>query len=101
MRRDLNSVLKYKPSRDVHVLLHDSFNTECRAGILSANWADARYVAFANLDFIPGQIMQQGGPFDGQLWGGLALVILKAEPQPAVQLLGTSEWMQRKCARPD
>lgn len=101
VRRDLDSVLRYRPSRRVFVMMHDSFNGDCRAGMLAANWAGARHVAFVDLDFIHGKIVQQGGPFDGQLWGGLALVVLDPAPQPPAQLIASSDWMQRKCARAD
>jgi hypothetical protein len=98
VRRDLNSVLQFQPTRDVYVMMHDSFNPACRSGMLAADWATARHVSFADLDFIHGKVVQQGGPFDGELWGGLALLVLKAAPQPPVELLATSDWMQRKCA---
>lgn len=99
VQRDLNAILEYQPSRRVHVLMHDSFNAECRSGMLGAAWSSARHVAFADLDFIHGKIVQQGGPFDGELWGGLALLILDPAPQPPVQLFATSSIMQQKCAR--
>ena len=98
VRRDLDTVLRYQPARRVHVLLHDSFNPECRAGMLAANWAEARHVAFADLDFIHGKIVQQGGPFDGELWGGLALLVLEPAVQPVCQPQQTSGNMQRVCA---
>lgn len=98
VRCDLNAVLKYQPAREMFVLLHDSFNPECRRGMLAAEWSTARHVAFADLDFIHGKVVQQGGPFDGELWGGLALLVLHPDPQPPVQLLASSDWMQKKCA---
>lgn len=101
VQRDLDTILRYRPSRRVHVLMHDSFNSECRAGMLGADWAAARHVAFADLDFIHGKVVQQGGPFDGELWGGLALLILDPAPQPQVELYATSTWMQQRCSRAD
>lgn len=98
VRRDLDALLAYRPTRDVWVMMHDSFNPECRAGMLAANWAAARHVAFADLDFIHGKVVQQGGPFDGELWGGLSLVRLTPEEQPPVSLLATADWMQKRCA---
>ncbi len=98
VRHDLNAVLRYRPSRRVHVLLHDSFNPACRAGMLSADWAGARHVAFADLDFIHGKVVQQGGPFDGELWGGLALLVLDPEPQPANLPQQTGSHMQQICS---
>lgn len=98
VRTDLNTLLRYRPSRDVHILMHDSFNSECRSGMLSADWDSAHHVAFADLDFIPGKVVQQGGPFDGQLWGGLALVVLSPTPHAPLRPQVSADWMQRACA---
>jgi hypothetical protein len=101
VRHDLNTVLRYQPVRDVHVLLHDSFNPLCRAGMLGADWLTAEHVAFADLDFIPGKVVQQGTHFDGQLWGGLALVVLQPGRHSGRPPLATGAWMQQRCAASD
>jgi hypothetical protein len=73
VRRDIGCVLNYVPKKPLFVVIHDSFNPECRRGILEASWGKSPYAAWLDVDFVPGRIVENGGLFDGQLWGGLAL----------------------------
>jgi len=76
IKRDLNSVLAYVPKRPLFVMLHDSFNPECRRGMLEASWDTSPYVQWVDLDFVPGRIVENGSSSDGEQWGGLALAYL-------------------------
>ena len=71
--RDLQTVLRYAPSRNLVVMMHDSFNPECRLGMLEVDWESSPYLQWVDLDFIPGRIIEHGGGGDGELWGGLGL----------------------------
>lgn len=71
---DLNILLAYEPIRPVVVLMHDSFNPECRAGMLQANWQGAEHLHFVDIDFIPGRLIEHGGGGHGEMWGGLSLL---------------------------
>ena len=81
VRADLNAVLRYKPNRPIFVVFHDSFNPECRSGILSADWDDCPYVHYVEIDFIPGVFHFEA--FDTaparSMYGGLALALLLPE----------------------
>jgi hypothetical protein len=80
VRRDLNLVLDYKPRKPLFVMMHDSFNPECRRGILAANWAQSPHVAWVEVDFVPGRMIEgDDNPFRGELWGGLALGLMVPE----------------------
>lgn len=79
IKRDISCILSYVPQKPLFVLIHDSFNPECRRGMLEVNWTSSSYVHWVDIDFIPGRIVEQGGPFQGQMWGGLALAYLKPE----------------------
>src|SRR5271167_3677377 len=82
VRRDLNLVLKYRPCKPMIILAHDSGNEECRKGILAASWNANPYVHYVQCDFVPGQIIEhsiQNGR--GEVWGGLALAYLDAQPR--------------------
>ena len=81
VRRDLDIVLSYTPRSPLFVLMHNSFNPECRAGMLAARLQESPYVAWVDLDFIPGRSVEHGGGGDGELWGGLALVYLTPTPR--------------------
>lgn len=84
VRRDINLVLQYQPKQPMVILIHDSGNHDCRAGILSADWSANRHVHFVQCDFVPGQIVEhsiQNGR--GEVWGGLALAYLDPLPRSA------------------
>jgi glycosyltransferase involved in cell wall biosynthesis len=77
--RDIDSILDYVPKAPLFVLLHDSFNPDCRQGMRDAPWARSPHVQQVDLDFVPGRVVENGGPFDGQMWGGLAAAYLTPE----------------------
>jgi hypothetical protein len=91
VRTDINMLLKYKPTTSLYIIMHDSFNSECRRGLKLADWAACPYVHAVELDFVPGTI-NPSPSFRGQLWGGLALGILKPEPRKGrFEVTGKSE----------
>ncbi len=76
VKNDLNIVLSYIPQKPLFVMMHDSFNPECRRGILNADWNKCPYVQWVDLDFVPGCVIENGSTSDGEMWGGLALAYL-------------------------
>jgi hypothetical protein len=78
---DINAVLKHRPTRDVYVVFHDSFNPPARQGILKANWQQSPHVHFVEVDYVPGVFHHKA--FDtaeaGSMFGGLAVALLKPE----------------------
>jgi len=77
IKQDIGCLLPYIPQKPLLVVIHDSFNPGCRRGILEGGWEKSPYVSWLDIDFVPGRIMEDKGPFNGQLWGGLALAYLK------------------------
>ncbi|MDD4254486.1 MAG: glycosyltransferase [Methanofollis sp.] len=77
IKQDIESVLSYVPKKPLFVVMHDSFNPECRRGMLDVRWEKSPYVHWVDLDFIPGRIVEAEGPSQGEMWGGLALAYLK------------------------
>ncbi|MDX2186810.1 MAG: glycosyltransferase [Opitutaceae bacterium] len=76
---DVRSVIAQRPLETTYLLMHDSFNPDCRAGILDVDWASCPYVHSVEIDHVQGTVVDQpGGPFDGQMWGGFALAVLHA-----------------------
>jgi hypothetical protein len=71
VRNDLNALIQARPLRRAYVTMHDSFNPECRKGILAANW-NLPWVHAVEVDFTIGNLMPQPHVF-AQMWGGLAL----------------------------
>src|SRR5258705_13688100 len=54
--------------------MHDSFNPQCREGVISADWSK-EWVHHVETDFTVGNVMPQSHVC-GQLWGGLSLAEL-------------------------
>lgn len=74
VRHDLESLLDSSAARSTVIMLHDTMNEEVRSGIERAGISARPEVVYHELDFFPGYEFV-GGHFDGQVWGGLGLVI--------------------------
>jgi cephalosporin hydroxylase len=74
VRRDIEALLKLVPRARCVILMHDSGNPDCRAGIKSAPWSACPYVHDMQLDFVPGPGFNQWGQ-----WGGFACALLRPE----------------------
>jgi hypothetical protein len=79
VHRDLANLLDSSAARDTIIVLHDTMNEETRAGIERASLSERANVVYHELDFVPGY-EYVGGHFDGQVWGGLGLVITGDRP---------------------
>jgi len=80
VRRDIDNILRYKPSTTLYIIMHDSFNPVVRRGLTAANWSGCPYVQRVELDLVAGSVNTSPN-FRGQLWGGLAIGILTPEPR--------------------
>jgi len=74
VRADLEHVLDAPAARRAVIVLHDTMNEETRSGIERVDLAARPQVVYAELDFVPGYEFR-GGHFDGQVWGGLGLIV--------------------------
>jgi len=77
VKQDITHFLKYTPQKTLFIIFHDSFNPICRKGIRKADYNASEYVHYVEIDFISG-IFNPGKLFR-QMWGGLALVVMKPE----------------------
>ena len=79
VKQDIENLLRFRPSRPLYVLIHDSFHPSCRRGIVEANWADSPYVHFVELDFVsgifPGETYSTPEHYR-QMWDGFALALM-------------------------
>ncbi|MEX0802092.1 MAG: class I SAM-dependent methyltransferase [Candidatus Binatia bacterium] len=77
--RDIESVLKLNIWERLVVLMHDSFNPECRRGMKEARWSDNKHVHYVELDFTVGNFHAKA--YDtaeaGSMWGGFACAVLE------------------------
>lgn len=87
---DLSNVLQFRPRFPTIIMCHDSFNPDCRQGMIEAPWADNPYVRLVELDF------ERGGIFEvtrGVMWGGLALAIMLPERRQGPLVVGQRHQM--------
>ncbi len=81
VRTDIESLLLLKPRGNVVILLHDSFNPDCRRGMTTAKWESSPHVHSVEIDFVPGIFHARA--FDTaaprSMWAGLACAIMKPE----------------------
>ncbi|MCB0767875.1 MAG: class I SAM-dependent methyltransferase [Flavobacteriales bacterium] len=79
VRNDINKLLVFRPKGRCIIIMHDSFNPECREGIRTADWAGSPYVHSVDLDFIPG--IYHESAYDTaparSMWGGFACAVLQ------------------------
>jgi hypothetical protein len=80
VRRDILDVLKYRPRTSLWILMHDSFNPDCRRAMKSIDWEANPHVHWINYDFIPGFLSNLPG-WEDQMWCGFALAYLEARPR--------------------
>jgi len=75
VRTDILEILKYIPVSPLWLLMHDSFNPDCRRAMKSIDWRAYPHVHWVNFDFIPGFLSSIPG-WENQMWCGLALAYL-------------------------
>lgn len=100
IKADVECLLAYVPKKPLFVVMHDSFNPECRMGMLEAAWNTSLYCHWVEIDFVPGRVVETPGPFQGELWGGLAAAyFLPSQRNGELQVHQTSERMFQMLAR--
>lgn len=86
VKRDVNALLELVPRTEMVVLMHDSFNPNCRRGMMEVEWERSPYVHEVNIDFMPGGYSSEA--YDtaeaGSMWAGLGCAILKPERRRSV-----------------
>lgn len=81
VRRDIRAILGIKVRKPMVILMHDSFNPDCRAGILSADWGRCPEVAAVEVDLVQGifHAKAHDTAAAGSMWGGFACALLRPE----------------------
>ena len=74
---DIKNLITYKPKTRFHILLHDSFNPNCRKGMKMVDYNANKNVHYVELDFISGVFAPDN--LKREMWGGIAHIILLAE----------------------
>jgi hypothetical protein len=93
VKQDIDSVLQIRPTEPLYIIMHDSFNPECRQGIIESKWNANPYVHFVELDFVPGEFYCHKDYYL-QMWCGFALaVMLPSERTGDVEFSANAEFL--------
>jgi Methyltransferase domain len=86
VQSDIESVLKIPIKKPLLVIMHDSFNPECRAGMLTPDYKNNPYVETVDLDFVHG-VFSDNEQFRGAMYGGFGMIYLKPGAIKSVPLI--------------
>lgn len=86
VKADIENMINYVPAQSLNIILHDSFNPECRRGMKAVNYNANKHVHYVELDYITGSFEPSG--LKNEMWGGFGhIVMLKEERKGELQLL--------------
>jgi hypothetical protein len=99
IRRDIENLLRYSPIRPLYILMHDSFNPECRWGMKTANWSSNPHVHLVELDFVTGRfVTKEEGDSQREMWCGFALAVLLPEQRDGEVFVHENEQLLQRTA---
>jgi cephalosporin hydroxylase len=88
---DISALLRYRPVGPFWIVMHDSFNPDCRRAMKRIDWAAHPHVHWVDFDFVPG-FLNSVPDWEDEMWCGLAVAYLRPEPRsgdlPTDELLG-------------
>ncbi len=91
VRNDIDNLLRVRPTVPFYIVMHDSFNPQCRLGLRQAKWSANRHVHAVELDFVAGTA-NCAPAFRDQLWGGLAIgILLPSERRERFEITARAE----------
>jgi hypothetical protein len=79
VKRDIQAILGLRVQKRIVILMHDSFNPDCRRGMLEADWARNPHVHFVEIDFSAGNFHSPAVDTaqERSMWGGFACAVLE------------------------
>lgn len=78
VKMDIQHILKMKITKPLVVLMHDSFNPDCRKGMLEVDYESYPCVELVDIDFVQG-IYSPNERTKGEMWGGFGIIYLNRE----------------------
>lgn len=87
--RDLTAVLSYPHKHALSILLHDSFNPQCRKGIKSIDFSKYPMVEYVELDYVTGSFWHNESY--REMWGGFALIKLNPNKKASSVQINSSQ----------
>lgn len=86
---DIENLLKYVPLKSLNIILHDSFNPKCRAGMLAPNYSNNEHVHYVEIDFITGGFIKPN--VNREMWGGFGHILMLNEKRTEELDIGQSQ----------
>lgn len=77
VKADIENMINYVPSSSLNIILHDSFNPECRRGMKAVNYSANKHIHYVELDYITGAYEPNG--IKKEMWGGFGHIVLLNE----------------------
>lgn len=74
---DITNILKLVPKQPMVIILHDSFNPDCREGMKAYDYNANKYVHAVEIDYVTGLFNHDG--LYREMWGGFAAIFMKPE----------------------
>lgn len=88
VQKDLEAILKYPHKNKITILLHDSFNPQCRAGMKAVDFKAYPSVEYVELDYITGSHSPNANFLE--MWGGFSMVQINPNYQgPSVPVIAS------------
>jgi hypothetical protein len=72
VKKDLEQILSFNFKHPLFIILHDSFNPQCREGMKAINYKKYKFIEHIDLDFIQGCFSPNTDY--KQMWGGFGLI---------------------------
>jgi hypothetical protein len=94
VKRDLHTILSYPHKNPITIILHDSFNPQCRAGIKGIDYAQYPQVKYVELDFITGSFWHNNTY--REMWGGFAMIQLDPTNTTPALIMGSQEQLFKR-----
>ena len=96
VRDDVELILRLAPADSLQILVHDSYNPDCRRGLRAVRWEEFPEVRLVDLDFVPGgfHARARGGAFARSMWGGFARIETLPGKREGSILFGNSQQEQ-------
>ena len=91
IQRDIHSVLRYTPVKPLYIVMHDSFNPDCRNGMQEANRPANAHVHLLELDFVTGRVAQEEPDGHRETWCVFGLAVLMPERRRGEVIIHANE----------
>jgi hypothetical protein len=94
VRKDIEAILNYTHKNPVTIILHDSFNPQCRKGIKSIKYDSYPSVCYVELDYIGGSYWHNDT--FREMWGGFAIIRTDPDHKGGVSINASLEKMYKR-----